>query len=66
MIFKLEQWQVGVKSTGRKVKRLKLEDIFLVFFYLESENDQQKEENVRGDEMNRTIASKLLLEIGNP
>ena len=31
LIFKLEQWQVEVESTGRKVKRLKLETIFLVF-----------------------------------
>ena len=31
LIFKLEQWQVEVESTGRKVKRLKSETIFLVF-----------------------------------
>ena len=38
--FKLEQWQVEVESTGRKVKRLKLEAIFLVFLDLEIENDR--------------------------
>ena len=31
MIFKLEQWQVKVESTGRKVKRLKSEDNFWYF-----------------------------------
>ena len=31
MIFKLEQWQVEVESTGRKVKRLKSEDNFWYF-----------------------------------
>ena len=31
MIFKLEQWQVEVESTGRKVKRLKSEDYFWYF-----------------------------------
>ena len=31
LIFKLEQWQVEVESTERKVKRLKSETIFLVF-----------------------------------
>ena len=31
LIFKLEQWQVKVESTERKVKRLKSETIFLVF-----------------------------------
>ena len=40
LIFKLEQWQVEVESIGRKVKRLKLEDIFGVSLYLESENDR--------------------------
>ena len=39
LILKLEQWQVEVKSTGRKVKRLKSEDIFWPFLDLESEND---------------------------
>ena len=34
--FKLEQWQVEVKSTGRKVKRLKSLVSFLVFLDLES------------------------------
>ena len=38
LIFKLEQWQVEVESTGRKVKRLKSEAIVLVFLYLESGN----------------------------
>ena len=38
--FKLEQWQVKVESIGRKVKRLKLEDIFSVFLDLESRNDR--------------------------
>ena len=37
--FKLEQWQVEVEFTGRKVKRFKSRDIFLVFLDLESEND---------------------------
>ena len=40
LIFKLEQWQVEVESTGRKVKILKSEDIFLIFLDLESENDR--------------------------
>ena len=40
LIFKLEQWQLKVKSIGRKVKRLKSKDIFLVFLDLESENDR--------------------------
>ena len=40
LIFKLEQWQVEVESTERKVKRLKLEAIFLVFLDLESGNDR--------------------------
>ena len=31
LIFKLEQWQVEVESTERKVKRLKSETIFLAF-----------------------------------
>ena len=31
LIFKLEQWQVEVESTGRKVKRLKSEAIFWYF-----------------------------------
>ena len=31
LIFKLEQWQVKVESTGRKVKRLKSKDIFWYF-----------------------------------
>ena len=66
LIFKLEQWQVEVESTWRKVKRLKSEDIFLVFLELESKNDLWKEENVSGDEMNRTSASKLFSEIRNP
>ena len=37
--FKLEQWQVEVEFTGKKVKRLKLENIFWSFLDLESEND---------------------------
>ena len=32
LIFKLEQWQVEVESTGRKVKRLKSEAIFFGIF----------------------------------
>ena len=36
----LERWRVKVESTGRKVKRLKSEDIFLVFLDLESGNDR--------------------------
>ena len=60
LIFKLEQWQVKVESTERKVKRLKSETIFLVFLDLESGNGRWKEENVRGDEMNQTSDSKLL------
>ena len=40
LIFKLEQWQVEVESTGRKVKRLKLEANFLIFLDLETENDR--------------------------
>ena len=32
LIFKLEQWQVEVESTWRKVKRLKSEDIFWSFW----------------------------------
>ena len=60
LIFKWEQWQVEVESSGRKVKRLKSEAIFMVFLDLETENDRWKEENVCGDEMNQTIASKLL------
>ena len=60
LIFKLEQWQVEVESTERKVKRLKSETIFLVFLDLESGNGRWKEENVRGDEMNQTSDSKLL------
>ena len=36
--FKLEQWQVKVESTGRKLKILKSKD-FLVFLDLESGND---------------------------
>ena len=39
LIFKLEQWQVEVESTKRKVKRLKSEAIILVFLDLETEND---------------------------
>ena len=31
MIFKLEQWQVEVESTGMKVKRLKSEAYFWYF-----------------------------------
>ena len=31
LIFRLEQWQVEVESTGRKVKRLKSEDYFWYF-----------------------------------
>ena len=31
LIFKLEQWQVEVESTERKVKRLKSEDYFWYF-----------------------------------
>ena len=31
LIFKLEQWKLEFESTGRKVKRWKSEDIFLVF-----------------------------------
>ena len=31
LIFKLEQWQVEVESTERKVKRLKSEDNFWYF-----------------------------------
>ena len=38
LIFKLEQWQVEVESTGRKVKRLKSEDIYWYFFDFETEN----------------------------
>ena len=66
LIFKVEKWQVEVESTERKVKRMKLEAIFLVFLDLETENDRWKEENVCGDEMNRTSASKLFSDIGNP
>ena len=40
LIFKLEQWRVEVKSTRRKFKRLKSEDIFLVFLDLESGNER--------------------------
>ena len=40
LIFQLEQWQVEVESTERKVKRLKSEAIFLVFLDLETENDR--------------------------
>ena len=36
LIFKLEQWQVEVESTKRKVKRLKSRNIFGIFLYLES------------------------------
>ena len=32
LIFKLEQWQVEVKSIERKVKRLKSRNIFGIFF----------------------------------
>ena len=39
LIFKLEQWQVEVESTGRKVKRLKSETIFFGILDLETEND---------------------------
>ena len=66
LIFKLEQWQVEVESTERKVKRLKSETIFFCILDLETENDRWKEENVRRDEVNRTSASKLLSKIGNP
>ena len=66
LILKLEKWQVEVESTGKKVKRLKLRNIFGVFLYLESRDEQWKEENVRGDEKNRTSASKLFSDIGNP
>ena len=66
LIFKLEQWQVEVESTERKVKRLKSETIFFGILDLETENDRWKEENVRGDEVNRTSTSKLLSKIGNP
>ena len=40
LIFNLEQLQVEVESTGRKVKRLKSEAIFFVFLDLETENDR--------------------------
>ena len=40
LIFKLEQLQVEVESTRRKVKRLKSEAIFLVFLDLESGNER--------------------------
>ena len=66
LIFKLEQWQVEVESTERKVKRLKSETFFFGILDLETENDRWKEENVRGDEVNRTSASKLFSDIGNP
>ena len=49
LIFKLEQWQVKVESTGRKVKILKLEDILLVFLDVESEDEWWKEENEHED-----------------
>ena len=42
LIFKLEQWQVEVESTGRKVRRLKSEYIFLVFLDLESGNECER------------------------
>ena len=61
--FKLEQWRVEVKSTERRVKRLKSEDIFLVFLDLESGNDRWKEENIYGNEINQSNASKLLSKI---
>ena len=64
--FKLEQWQVEVESIERKVKRLKSEAIFLGILDLEIENGRWKEENVRGDEVNRTSASKLFSKIENP
>ena len=42
LIFKLEQWQVEVESTERKVKRLKSEDYFWYFLDLESGNDGER------------------------
>ena len=36
LIFKLEQWQVEVKSTERKVKKLKSRNIFGIFLYLDN------------------------------
>ena len=63
--FKLEQWWVEVKSIERMVKRLKLEDNFLVFLDLECENDQWNEEDVYGNEINRSNASKILMKIEN-
>ena len=61
----LEQWRVEVESTKRTVKRLKSRDIFLVFIDLESRNDRSKED-VQGNGMNYSNASKLLLKIENP
>ena len=66
LIFILEQWQVKVEFTQRRVKRLKLEDIFYVFLDLESKNDQWKEEDVYQNEINRSNASKLLSKIQTP
>ena len=37
-----------------------------MFLYLESGDKRLKEENVRGDEMNRSNASKFLSKIENP
>ena len=61
----LEQWRVEIESTQRKGKRLKSGDIFLVFLYLESRNDQLKEEDAHENEMNRSNTSKLLSKIEN-
>ena len=40
MILKLEQWQVEVNSTGRKVIGLKLREFFFVFLDLESGDER--------------------------
>ena len=66
LIFKLEQRRVEVESIARRVKVLKSEDIFFDVLDLESGDERLKEDNVYGDEMNRSNASKLLSKIENP
>ena len=66
--LKLKQLRIEVESTGRKIKRLKSEDSFFVVVILDlkSKSDQWMQEEVHGNQMNRSNASKLFSKIENP